>query len=71
MEQTEEISGLLLRVELSVLFRAEAGRVELTWVSDPNDVVEEAEEEELYEWNGVKGRCVCGGGAETLINPQI
>lgn len=50
LEHAEEISGLLLGVELRILIRAEAGRVELRGVSDPNDVVEEAEEEETDEW---------------------
>lgn len=53
MEQAEEISGLL-GVELRILIRAEAGRVELRGVSDPNDVVEEAEEEETDEWRQVE-----------------
>lgn len=44
LEQAEEISRLRLGVELCVLIRAEAGRVELVRVSDPDDVVEEAEE---------------------------
>lgn len=53
LEQAEEISGLL-GVELRILIRAEAGRVELRGVSDPNDVVEEAEEEETDEWRQVE-----------------
>lgn len=44
LEQAEEISRLRLGVELCVLIRAEAGRIELVRVSDPDDIVEEAEE---------------------------
>lgn len=55
-EQAEEIPGLLLSVYLGV--RTEAGRIELTWVSHPNDVVEETEEEEIVEQGEVLGqRC--------------
>lgn len=54
-EQAEEIPGLLLSIYLGVLVRTEAGRIELTWVSDPNDVVEETEDEEMDEWSRVVG----------------
>lgn len=54
LQQAEEISGLRLRLKLLVLARAEAGRVQQTRVSDPDDVVEEAEEEETDEWRPVE-----------------
>lgn len=63
-EQAEEIPGLLLSVYLGVLVRTEAGRIELIWVSDPNDVVEETEEEEMDKWSRVFG-------AEMLIWTRI
>lgn len=54
LEQAEEISGLCLRVKLRVRIRAEAGRVELRGLSDPDDIVEQAEEEETDEWHRVE-----------------
>lgn len=54
LQQADEVSGLHPGLKLLLLTRAEAGRVEHTRVSDPDDVVEEAEEEETDEWRQVK-----------------
>lgn len=54
LQQADEVSGLHPGLKLLLLTRAEAGRVEHTRVSDPDDVVEEAEEEETDEWRQVE-----------------
>lgn len=64
MKQAEEIFGLGFGVELRVLVRAEAGRVELRWVSDADDVVEEADKVETDECLGLGGGGGGGGWGE-------
>lgn len=54
LQQADEVSGLHPILKLLLLTRAETGWVEHIRVSDPDDVVEEAEEEKTDEWRQVE-----------------